>query len=187
MAAGARYSEPLGFHVDADAYLDDVWAWLPLRWKHPQEPQLKPEMLPGSTWEDNLRTALTTQAWDVLRKHCYAAAGHRCEICGEAGRMECHERWSFDDVWTVQKLEGLISLCSRCHKAHHLGIARRLGLLEDVLAKMCEVNGWTRPQLEAAIEEARTLADERSRYHWHVDLSWLETGQYNLLYQLRGR
>ena len=186
--AGALFTPELKFHLPADAYLDNVWNWLPLRWKYPDRPALLPEMLPASTWEENLRCALPKAKWDALRKHCYAAAGNRCEICGDLGRpLECHERWSFDDTWGVQKLEGLIALDPYCHKAHHLGIARRLGLYDEVLRKMMSVNGWSRQQLDRSLVEVARVADERSKFGWHVDLSWLETGQYNLIYRLDGR
>jgi hypothetical protein len=184
---GAKYSRELGFHVPADAYLDDVWNWLPRRWKYPDKPALLPEMLPSSSWENNLRTALPPAKWDALRRHCYAAAGNRCEICGDAGRVECHERWEFDDLMCVQSLTGLLSLCAYCHKGHHLGYARRLGVYDQVLDKMRDVNSWSRAQLDQAMRDAEALATERDRFYWHVDLSWLEAGRYNLIYRLDGK
>ena len=188
LTLGASYSEEHGFHVEADAYLDPFWNWLPLRWKHPERPALLPEMLPATTWEENLRTKLPSDRWDALRRYAYSAAGYRCEICGQKGHptLEAHERWSWDDLWCVQKLEGIIALCPPCHKVHHLGLARRLGMYDSVLAKMQEVNGWTATQVQAAIKESATQADERSRFGWTVDLSWLETGPYHLVYRLGG-
>lgn len=184
--AGASYSEHQGFYVAADAFLDSVWEWLPLKWKRPERPALLPEMLPETTWEANLRAKLSSEQWQILRKQIYAAAGHRCEICGERGspHIEAHERWSWDDLWCVQKLEGLIALCPTCHKVHHLGLARRLGLFEACLKKMQDVNGWTHGRALAEIEKASQLARERSRFGWTVDLSWLESGPYHLTYQL---
>jgi predicted restriction endonuclease len=40
--------------------------------------------------------------WDKLRKEVYAEYGHRCGICGAQGRLNCHERWSYDDETHVQ-------------------------------------------------------------------------------------
>lgn len=187
--AGALWNKRDGFHAEDPEYLDPVWEWLPLRWKcEGQQVALWPEMLPATTWEENLRSALPEDRWDALRKHAYSAAGYRCEICGGAPRphLEAHEKWEFDDVWCVQRLAGILALCPPCHKAHHLGLARRLGLYEDVLAKMEEVNGWSRAQTLSALEKARAQADERNRYHWTVDLSWLETGPYHMVYRLGG-
>ncbi len=185
---GAKYDPVLGFHVQEDDYLDPFWSWLPLKWKYPDKPALWPEMLPETTWEENLRSKLPTDRWDALRRHAYAAAGHRCEICGDRGRptLEAHERWSWDDLWCVQRLEGIIALCPPCHKVHHLGLARRLGLYEACLKKLESVNGWSRPQVLKAIADASEQARERSRFGWTVDLSWLETGSYHLVYRLEG-
>lgn len=187
-AAGAKYDKVKGFHVPEDAYLDDVWDWLPLRWKMQGQAPLKPEMLPSTTWEDNLRAKLPEHRWNALRKYVYTAAGHRCEMCGAAGApyIEAHEKWSWDDFWCIQKLEGLIGLCPTCHKVHHLGLAKRLGLYDKCLDKMQEVNGWTRAQTLQAIEDARAVADERSKFGWSVDMSWLESGDYQLVYRLEG-
>lgn len=185
---GAQYTDEKGFHVSKDEHLDTFWEWLPLRWRCAPQPALLPEMLPATTWEENLRYKLTPDRWDVLRRHAYAAAGHRCEICGSKGtpHLEAHERWSWDDTWCVQKLEGIIALCPLCHKAHHLGLAKRLGVFEEVVLKMQEVNQWSRQEVQAEIAKASDMARERSRYGWTVDLSWLETGSYFLVYQLGG-
>lgn len=181
---GAKYDVNFGFYCLEGDFLDPLWSWLPLRYK--QSPALLPEMLPQSTWEENLRTALSEEKWKKLRSHVYKAAGYRCEICGDRGSpyLEAHEKWSWDDQWCVQKLEGLICLCPVCHKVHHLGLAKRLGLYEDCLKKMKEVNGWSTLTSEREIEKLRKVANERSRYGWIVDLSWLETGPYYMIYAL---
>lgn len=184
--AGAKYCPERGFHITEDQDPDLFWNWLPLRWKHPERATLLPEMLPATTWEENLRTALAPHKWDAVRKHCYAAAGYRCEICGDRGNphLEAHERWDFDDTWCVQRLAGLIALCPPCHKAHHLGLAKRIGLFDAAFEKMKEVNGWSDRQTHEAIFKARALANERSRFAWHVDLSWLDEEGYHLVVAL---
>lgn len=174
------------FVVPEHLILDDFWVWLPLKYK--KSPALLPEMLPAQTFEANLRKALPAADWDNLRRYCYKAAGHRCEICGEKGKptLECHEKWEFDDTWCVQKLSGLISLCPPCHKAHHLGYAKTIGLYDDVVRKMKAVNGWSDAQVKAAIQSAYAAWEQRSQFHWEVDLSWLTEGEYHLVYRLGG-
>lgn len=185
---GAQYTDQLGFHVHADAFLDPFWSWLPLRWRSQGQPVLLPEMLPSTTWEENLRSKLPEHRWDALRRYAYSASGYRCEICGDFGQphIEAHEKWAWDDTWCVQTLTGIIALCPTCHKVHHLGLARRLGLYEQCLAKMQEVNGWSLAQTRQAIEQTAKLADERNRYGWIVDLDWLDSGPYHLVYRLNG-
>lgn len=184
LSAGAQYSPSVGFHATENTYLPSLEVWLPWRWRYPNRPALLPDMLPASTWEENLRTALPADKWNALRKHCYAAAGHRCRICGASGKVEAHELWEFDDVFGIQKLIGLVCLCPICHKAKHYGFARRLGLISEVTEKIKEVNGWDTRMLDAALVKLQARTDERSKYHWELDLSWLTDGPYSLIYAL---
>ena len=178
--AGARYSDAAGYFVAPTDYLDSVWQWLPLMYKYPDKPALLPEMLPVDSWERNLRLKVSDSQWDAIRRHSYALVGYRCGICGNKGRpsLECHEHWEFDDLWCVQTMTGLLSLCPLCHKAHHLGIARRLGMYDEVTQHIMKINRWNHAQLEDAVTHAKRVADERNRYGWAVDLSWLSTSDF---------
>jgi hypothetical protein len=176
---GATYSEGDGFSVARDAYLDPFWKWLP-RMYNPDAPRpvLIPEMLPVTTWEQNVRHLLGPDAWDRMRKHAYMAAGFRCEICGARGKLEAHELWGLANETCVQKLKRILALCPLCHKAHHLGIARRLGLFDDVRRHLMKVNGWNQAELGAAIQDAYDIWEQRSEWPWEVDLSWLQDSGY---------
>lgn len=174
LAKGATYSAEEGFHIGATAYLDDVWAWLPLMHRvKAGEPALLPDMLPCSTWEQNVRHLLGGEAWDKMRRHAYKAAGYRCEVCGTKGKLEAHERFELINETGVQRLEAIESLCPLCHKAKHLGIARRLGMLEDVKRHMLRINRWTPRQLEAAIADAYETWEQRAHWDWTVDLDFV--------------
>lgn len=157
-----------------DAYLDDFWNWLPRRFKPEVKAALLPSMLPVTAWDQNVRAVLGPQAWDTVRKHCYRAAGFRCEICGEKGKLEAHELFSLDTEKKVQKLTGLIALCPLCHKAHHLGYARRLNILPQVLDHICKVNNWTQSQLDGAVEEAYINWAALNQFDWTLDLTFLQ-------------
>jgi hypothetical protein len=177
--AGAKHDKAFGWYtLDEDD--DAIWEYLPRRWKYPNKVALMPEMMPDTTWEDNIRLKMTTGQWDAVRKHAYAAAGFRCEICGCAPspHLECHETWAYDETWAVQRLVGLLSLCPLCHKAHHVGLAGRLGMLDDVKDHLRAVNRWDNHQLFIAMQYATDEADRRSAVAWTVDLSWLDQGAY---------
>jgi hypothetical protein len=180
--AGAKYSENLGFHILADADTDPLWAWLPRRY-NPCVPGavLIPDMLPVTTAEQNIRHLLGPEAWNRIRKHAYQAAGYRCEICGEKGKLEAHEQFILHNETTVQELAKIMALCPLCHKVHHLGIARRLGMLNDVKAHMLEVNGWSNRQLDQAIQESYEIWAQRCDWPWVVDLQWLEKSGYRFV------
>jgi len=174
---GGEYAKDIGFYIPTKHnFPDDFFTWLPRRYKDTvNPPYLVPEMLPVTTWEDNLRTRLKPEHWDRLRRYCYRAAGGKCEICGCAGSkpLECHEEWKFDDVAKVQKLKRLLALCTLCHKAHHLGFARRAGIYTEVLDHIKWVNGWTDAELNPALDAAEEVCNERSEYQWTLDISWV--------------
>lgn len=127
-------------------------------------------------WGINLRSILSEDEWDDLRRAVYKRAGYRCEICGGRGPkwpVECHEQWEFDDRDHVQRLVGLIALCPKCHRAKHIGLTTSMGKLEEAVHHMMEVNGWTRQEVMRHIDRAKMEAYERSRWIWELDLSLL--------------
>jgi len=83
-----------------------------------KKPKLFVELIPKTCHYSNVRTTVTIAEWDKIRNLSYAAANHKCEVCGDTGKkqgykhdVECHEIWDYDDVNHIQKLVGLISLC----------------------------------------------------------------------------
>jgi len=176
---GAEYETSFGFFITQYDFRDPFHSWLPVMHRGDEGPWLLPEMLPVTTWEDNVRTRVSGEHWDRLRRYCYKAAGHRCEICGNKGSpaIEAHEVWVFDDKTRTQRLQRLIALCVKCHKAHHLGFARKLGIYDDVLAHMRWVNDWDDTRLKAALAGAQRTFEKRSRERWSVDISWVYSPQ----------
>lgn len=178
LAAGGIYTEKHGFHVLADAYLSPFDEWLPRKWQfrgNPAQPVLLPDMLPSSTWEANLRTALSQAEWDRLRRFCYQAAGNTCIACGSRGEphVEAHEAWAFDETTGVQRLVGLRCFCPTCHKAKHLGYANRIGRYRQVIERLKWLNDWDDVTME---KELRTVAERQERLsqrEWTLDLSFL--------------
>lgn len=177
--AGALADPEMGLFALSDQYLDPLWKWLP-RMYNPDAPKpiLVPEMLPVTTWEQNIRHLQGPDAWDRMRKHAYRAAGFRCEICGAGGKLEAHESWELVNETCVQRLKGILALCPLCHKSHHLGIARRLGMLSDVRQHLMRVNQWSANELEEQIQEAYEVWEQRCEWPWQVDLRWLQDSGY---------
>src|SRR5579875_1108503 len=70
---------------------------------------LEPELIPYKMHGKNVRAVLSAEDWQNIARHSYKEAGHRCEICGDKGRLECHEIWKFNDKKLVQSLVGLIT------------------------------------------------------------------------------
>jgi len=141
------------------------------------DPRLTVELVPRSSWGNNLRSALTHAEWDKLRKAIYRRAGDKCEVCGSKGTrhpVECHEIWGYDDTAHVQTLQGLVALCPSCHEVKHFGRAEGFGHGERALRHLMTVNGWEEAETKAYLVRAFDLWARRSRYGWTVDLTWLE-------------
>ena len=135
------------------------------------------ELVPRGQWGANLRSELPKAEWDRLRKATYAAAGHRCEICGGKGRkwpVECHERWRYDEGTKTQHLEGLIALCPMCHKVKHIGRSMAVGEGDSAISHLMKVNGWSEAETTAYLKEAFETWERRSSETWKLDISWLE-------------
>lgn len=135
------------------------------------------ELVPKTSWGDNLRSRLAQKDWNRLRKMQYREAMYRCEICGEVGRnhpIECHETWEYDEVRRIQKLTGLIALCPDCHRVKHFGFAAYKGKKEQALRHLMRVNGWDRKTAIFYVVAAFERHRERSRGPWILDLQWLK-------------
>ena len=69
------------------------------------------DLVPTSAWLSNLQAELTGLEWRSCSAFVAARAAHQCEVCGSrSGRLECHERWSFDEVTGIQRLTSLQAL-----------------------------------------------------------------------------
>lgn len=141
---------------------------------------LKIELIPSSCFFSNVRTLLPKKYWDILRKASYERAEHKCEICGDNGKnqgyrhnVECHEIWSYDDKLKIQILEGLISLCPRCHQIKHFGRTSAVGLQAVAFKHMEKVNNWTHKECITHLAESMTEWQDRSKYKWNIDLNVL--------------
>lgn len=141
--------------------------------------KLTVELVPATSWGDNLRSHFKTREWDLLRKACYEQAGHKCEICGGKGRrhtLECHEIWHYDDDQCVQTLKGLIALCPSCHEVKHIGRAMAVGLGDRALAHLVKVNGITQAEAVAHVGDAFALWKTRTQKAWTLDITSITEG-----------
>lgn len=180
--AGARWRQEHRVWVCDRALLSsDVYSQLrpfvPRRYRPElKPPYIRPWMVPQTLWGKNLRSLLPKESWDVVRRHAYEQAGHRCRVCGGRGPqwpVEADEAWAYDDATLTQTLKGVIALCPDCHSVRHWGKSMVDGREEETLAHLMTINGWTRAQAEHAAEIAMTQWHERSRHEWKSDYSWV--------------
>ncbi len=135
------------------------------------------ELVPSSCWFSNLRSELSKEEWDRLRRLVYKQADSRCEVCGARGTqhpVECHEVWQYDDVNHIQHLLGLVALCPACHESKHMGYAASVGKGGQARAHLARVNGWSMEDVELYLEVEFEQWGRRSQHEWSLDVSWLQ-------------
>ena len=133
------------------------------------------ECVPEACWRDSLAQRLPRELWDKIRKDAYARAGHRCSICGAKGRLEAHEKWSYDEKKGIQKLEDIIAVCKDCHSAIHIGYTSIKGNLEKAENHYMKVNGVS----YAIMKNDLSIANQKHKKlnevsEWKLDLSFLK-------------
>ena len=135
------------------------------------------ELVPSTAWYTNVRSNVSKEEWDIIRKKCYRLANYKCEVCGGKGDkwpVECHEIWHYDDKNKVQTLIGLISLCPNCHKTKHVGLAQIKGEEGVVIRQLMKVNGWTVTEAKSYINDAFYIWQDRSQYEWRLNVEYLK-------------
>lgn len=73
------------------------------------------ELVPETCWYSNVRSNVSPEEWERLKRIAFKRAGYWCEICGGRGPqwpVECHERWLYDDLPHIRKLDRL-TRCAR--------------------------------------------------------------------------
>jgi hypothetical protein len=169
------------------------------RWAaRPEVPELLPgedrsfggglfvDMVPSSCWFTNVRSCVSQQDWERLRRMVTQRAANRCEACGDGENrdvhrwLEVHERWHYDETTATQTLRRLICLCTDCHQTTHLGLANLRGHAAQALAHLQSVTGMTPTEANQHVAAANQLWLTRSTRTWTLDLSMLTTAGITL-------
>jgi len=146
------------------------------------------ELVPETCWYSNLRSKMSNEDWDRLRRSTYAAYHYKCGICGKGNtQLHCHEIWEYDGKKRIQSLKGFIALCVMCHHVKHIGLAGILaneGKLdfEDVIRHFMKVNSCDEQAFREHYDDAFEIWNRRSAVRWKVDLQ-----QYKSLIEGRER
>jgi len=135
------------------------------------------QLVPSSSWLNNVRHILTQSQWDIIKKSVYSEAWYVCQICGGVGPnhpIENHEIWSYDDETLIQKLEGMIALCPNCHSVKHIGLAQLNGKFDMCLQHFMKVNSISKKKALRYIKDCFKQWEERSKKNWTLDISYLK-------------
>jgi hypothetical protein len=155
-------------------------------------PLLTVELVPALAWGRNVRSIVAPDTWAWLRwrfgaarfppKSCEGVFSYprfrpklQCSCCkAEEETLELHEEWRYHDKAKMQRLVGLRPTCSKCHLAKHIGRATRIGRLDEALAHLAAVNGWTLRQARGHSARAFARWERRSRTKWQLNVCYLE-------------
>ncbi len=130
------------------------------------------DLVPNSAWFSNMRSELTKEEWELVKKATFKTARNLCEICGDRGPqhpVECHERWHYDLQTKVQTLVRTIALCPACHESTHFGLARVKGRDREAKQHLMHVNGWDDAKANQHILQAMNEWQQRSKIKWKLD------------------
>lgn len=144
------------------------------------ELKLTIDLVPSTSWYNNVRSAVSPTEWDRIRKRVYAEHHHRCGICGAQGRLEAHEIWRYDDASSTQILDGLIALCNPCHRIKHIGHSQLLASqgkldMNRLITHFCDVNACDAATFQTHKTHAFQEWRERSRKPWNLNLEFLDS------------
>ena len=139
------------------------------------------ELVPSSSWNQNLRSLLKPQMWERLKKEVYKKYDYKCSICRAGGKLHAHEVWDYDNKKYVQKLADIIALCSKCHAVKHIGLAgihASEGKIsyENLIKHFMKVNNCDRDVVEKHQAEAFKKFEVRSHFEWQIDLTEYQNG-----------
>jgi Zn finger protein HypA/HybF involved in hydrogenase expression len=135
------------------------------------------ELVPKTSWCKNVRSNISKEEWEKLKRTTFTRAGYKCEVCGGRGArwpVECHEIFAYDDAQHIQKLVRLMALCPACHEVKHIGLSGLRGRGISAKAHLAKVNGWSLEDAELYIEGCFEKWHRRSCHQWKLDLSYLD-------------
>lgn len=148
--------------------------------------KLNMEMIPLTSFEVNLRNAVTRKNWETIRSATYTKHNGKCVFCGKLLSLhkkddankevgQCHEDWEFDDENHIMHLKGCLLVCQMCHNIKHFGrtdtVLIEQGILseDEVMEHFIKVNGCDEVDYYEHKKYAWEKWGERSQYDWELD------------------
>ena len=107
-----------------------------------------------------------------IRGDTLADANDCCSVCKSSdGRMNCHEKWGYDDKRLVATLMGFEIHCSNCDLVAHAGRAFKLGYGETVILHLCAINHWDTKYAVTVLKHAMNVWIRRSEEEWKIEVA----------------
>ena len=134
------------------------------------------ELIPDGCWYYNLRSVLSKEQWDFIKKDAKERSGGKCAVCGrKTASLDAHEQWEYDEKNGVQKLKNVIAVCKDCHAAIHINRTWLKGDPERAENHYMKVNGCSYTEMRADMGKANETQKRLNLVsEWKLDLSWLK-------------
>jgi hypothetical protein len=138
-----------------------------------------PELPPKPLWGRSASTMFGQRLiWrKQIRPNALALANYSCELCGAKGpRLDCHDKWLYDDTNARVTLIGFEIHCPDCDAVTNLGhAANDRGNPEEVclavLAHLCRVNQCTLEAARGLLMAALEKWSVRNEKSWQIVVS----------------
>ncbi len=145
------------------------------------------DLIPSTSWGSSLSNMLTKNSWNKLRIPLIEKNNNVCQICGSRhNSLDVHEVWSYalpsqEEIWDaqdlggaafgIQRLDGLMAICEKCHKMFHLGFANVNNELDAVLSRLAAVNGWSKKQVDSYADLVGDRYEAATEAYWALDFA----------------
>ncbi|MGF6534948.1 hypothetical protein P3T20_005762 [Paraburkholderia sp. GAS206C] len=170
---------------ESGADLPSIDDFLPYAAKRSVRPFLA-DSIPETSWGSSLSNLLTWPCWNRLRQSAFVETGHRCLLCGTAGKLDCHEIWKYYEptkggkihrgaLCGVQRLVKLIPVCADCHETFHLGLAGIRGRLNIAVERVAALYRLSDDEREAYFAMVKEDWYRRNEFSWALDVSVVGT------------
>jgi hypothetical protein len=138
--------------------------------------KLKIEMVPSSSWNQNLKNILKKDMWDKIRKSMIRKYAYRCAICGKREKaLQAHEVWDYKEQNHIQKLVDIVPLCALCHGVKHIGFTSlKQQDKEKFIRHFMRVNHCDRVLFQKHLASEIKKFEKRSRFDWQLDIGQLK-------------
>ena len=145
------------------------------------KPKLSLNLIPQSSWYKSVRSKITKDRWDNIRKLVYKKANYTCQVCSateqtytgsKRGWLHCDELWEFRNY--KQILVGLKAVCRMCHLTKHYGFATTIGKDKEAKNHLMKINKWTEEEASNHIEEKLLEWKMRNETEWIIDYTYID-------------
>ncbi len=145
------------------------------------------ELIPDTASGSSLYRLLTEKAWKAIRVKVLEEYNSQCVIYGaNAGRLNCHKQWEYDDQTNIQRLVRLVILCPMCHLVKNMNTS--YVSFEELVQHFMRVNECSRQDFDEYYQQSREEQIRRGSCKYDEPLPMWEQdfGEYSAWISQKG-